>query len=92
MSRNMRPGARPRGPQLYLYVTRNAALDYQGITGAGFETARRQLTRHLLKARPDPEQAGALRFKIAGDHLREFRAYTAVEEEFRVVTKVAEIR
>jgi hypothetical protein len=68
----------------HVYVTRNATLAYQKITGERYETARCELTRRLLSAVEDPEMPGCYLLEQAPS----LRAYTRLDGGLLFVPKI----
>lgn len=76
-----------RGP--HVYVTRAATLEYQQLTRAQFETARKSLTTRLLSAIPDPERPKCyLLHAQTPEGMQLLRVYTEKEDGLLVVAKV----
>ncbi|MCK9513683.1 MAG: hypothetical protein M0R28_21000 [Pigmentiphaga sp.] len=83
-NRNGNLGSRPGT----LYVTRAATLEYQKLTRAPFETARRALTERLHLATPDRERPGAYLLPIRGDARLHLRVFVVQEGALLVVPKI----
>ena len=79
------------GKSPHLYVTRRAALEYQALTGAGFEASRRILTERLLNgAKPDPERPGTFFLDVQTPKgICQVRAYTEREGRLLVIPSIA---
>lgn len=71
-----------------LYVTRAATLEYQRLTRAPFETARRSLTERLHLATPERGRADTYLLPIRGDAKLHLRVFVVQEGALLVVPKI----